>query len=199
MDASDGHPLDPRPVAERAPQVIPLRLLHPEEMFVLGQTDLFSEHRNFLTGVERAISTLRGHRSGRPVRLEVTLPVSRVDDGTADRIHRTLGRYCDDRIDYNRRERRATRFDGLSYLWVGMPIVVLGFLVVTFAAHIAGRGQGSNLVLDSGGWVLVWVGLWFPLDTLVFTPLTYSREIRALERLRAATVSVEPDPSLPAR
>ena len=80
-----------------------------------------------------------------------------------------------------------------------MPIVVLGFLIVTFAAHIAGRGQGSNLVLDSGGWVLVWVGLWFPLDTLVFTSLTYSREIRALERLRAATVSVEPDPSLPAR
>ena len=89
-------------MAERSPQVIPLRLLHPEEMFVLGQTDLFSEHRNFLTGVERAISTLRGHRSGRPVRLEVTLPVSRVDDGTADRIRRTLGRYCDDRIDYNR-------------------------------------------------------------------------------------------------
>ena len=53
-------------------------------------------------------------------------------------------------------------------------------------------------MLDSGGWVLVWVGLWFPLDTLVFTPLAYSREIRALERLRSATVTVEPDPLLPA-
>jgi hypothetical protein len=171
--------------------------MHPEEMFVLGQTDLFSEHRNFLTGVEHALSTLRGHRSGRPVRLEVTLPAPQVADGTGERIHRTLGRYCDDRIAYNRRERRATRFDGLSYLWVGMPIVILGFLVVTLAAHIAGRGQGSNLVLDSGGWVLVWVGLWFPLDTLVFTPLSYSRELRALERLRSATVAVAADPLLP--
>ena len=67
MDTSDSRQLDPRAVAEHSPQVIALRLLHPEEMFVLGQTDLFSEHRNFLTGVERAISTLRGHRSGRPV------------------------------------------------------------------------------------------------------------------------------------
>jgi hypothetical protein len=29
----------------------------------------------------------------------------------------------------------------------------------------------ANLVLDSGPWV--WVSLWFPLDTLLFTPLPY--------------------------
>ena len=32
-------------------QVIELRLNHAEEMFALAQTDLFSEYRNYLTGV----------------------------------------------------------------------------------------------------------------------------------------------------
>ena len=177
-------------MAGRTPQVIELRLLHAGEMFALDQTDQFSEYRNFLTGVEYSISVLRGHRSRRPVQLHVTLPEAEAVEHTAERITRTLRRYCDDRISYDRRERRATRYDGLFYLWVGMPIVVLGFLVVVLAAHIAGRHQNTNLVLDSGGWVLVWVGLWYPLDTLVFTPLGYGREIRALRRLRDAEVRV---------
>jgi hypothetical protein len=179
-------------MAERPPQTIELRLARAEEMFVLDQTDLFSEFRNFLTGVEYAISVLRGHRSRRPLRLDVALPAAEADDGTARRITRTLRRYCDDRIAYNQRERRATRFDGLSALVVGMPIVIAGFLVVVFGAHVAGRHQNANLVIDSGGWVLVWVGMWFPLDTLVFSPLAYGREIRALRRLRTADIVVRP-------
>jgi len=51
-------------------------------------------------------------------------------------------------------------------------------------------------VVDSAGWVLVWVGLWFPLDTLLFTPLSYGRENRVLGRLRSASVVVEPHPTM---
>ena len=59
------------------------------------------------------------------------------------------------------------------------------------------RGPGNaHLVVDSGGWVLVWVGLWFPLDTLLFTPLTYGRDNRVLERLRNASIVVEPHPTM---
>ena len=170
--------------------------MHPEEMFVLGQTDLFSEYRNFLTGVESSLSMLRGHWSNRPVRLEISLPAAEIDEGTAERIGRTLVRYCGDRIAYDRRERRATRIDGLSSLWVGIPIALLGFLLVIVASRIAGRHQSSNLLLDSGGWVFVWVGLWFPLDTLLFTPLTFGREIRALRRLEGAEVAIEPLPAV---
>ncbi len=33
-----------------------------------------------------------------------------------------------------------------------------------------GPSGNTNLVLDPGGWVLVYAGLWFPLDTLLLTP-----------------------------
>jgi hypothetical protein len=173
--------------------VISLSLAGPEEMFHVQQSDLFSEYRNFMTGVDYCISVLRSRRSRHPVRLELALPPDQIGDGVRTQISRTLERYCDHRITYNQRERRAIRLDGLSSLWVGIPIVVLGFVLVIIKGSLVGRTGNPNLILDTGGWVLVWVGLWFPLDTLVFTPLAYGRENRVLERLRRADIALEPD------
>jgi hypothetical protein len=165
-------------------------------MFVLASTDLFSEYRNFMTGLEYCISVLRSRRSSAPLQLQLALPADRISEGTDERIRRTLGRYCDHRIAYNLRERRAVRFDGLFSLWVGLPIVILGFILVIIKASIVGSTGNANLVLDTGGWVLVWLGIWFPLDTLIFTPLSYGRENHALNRLRTADVLIEPHPTM---
>ena len=169
-------------------QVIELRLNRAEEMFALAQTDLFSEYRNYLTGVEYCISLLRSQRIRRPVRLQLSLPPGESDDALGDRLGVALRRYCDQRIRYNERERRAVRLGGLRSLWVGVPIVVIGYLLVIFEDRLV--GHSGNIVLDTTGWVLVWVGIWFPLDTIFFSPLGYGRENRALKHLRDAEISV---------
>lgn len=187
-----GEAAKPCIVAERSPQVISLSLTSPEEMFTLAPVDLFSEYRNFMTGLEYCISVLRSGRSHGPVRIELALPPDQASEGLDQRIARTLKRYCEHRIAYNQRERRAVRLDGVFSLWIGLPIVVLGFVVVIIKSSIVGSTGNANLILDSGGWVLVWVGLWFPLDTLLFTPLSYGRENRVLKRLRTSEIIIEP-------
>lgn len=117
-------------------QVIELRLNSAEEMFALAQTDLFSEYRNYRTGVEYCISLLRSQRLRAPVRLELSLPPSELDQGLGDRLSAALRRYCDQRISYNERERRAVRLAGVRSLWVGVPIVVLGYLLAIFAGRL---------------------------------------------------------------
>ena len=161
---------------QTGPGVIPLALTSPEEMFVLAPADLFSEFRNFMTGLEYCISVLRSGPSNGPVRVEMALPAHRISEGIEQRVRRTLKRYCEHRIEYNRRERRAVRLDGLFSLWIGLPIVVLGFVLVIIKGSIVGSSGNANLGFDSGGWVLVWVGLWFPLDTLLFTPVVRQGE-----------------------
>src|SRR5215469_15876779 len=169
-------------------QVIELRLNRAEEMFVLAQTDLFSGHHNFLTGVEYCLSLLRSRRTRPPVRLQLSLPPAEFHDGLGDRLSVALRRYCDQRISYNERERRAVRLGGLWSLVVGVPIVVIGYLLVIFEGRLV--GPTVNTVLDTTGWVLVWVGIWFPLDTFFFSPLGYGRENRALRHLRDAEIWV---------
>jgi hypothetical protein len=163
---------------------------------VRAPADLFSESRNWMTGLEYSISVLRSGRSKGPVQIKMALPAREISDGIEQRVERTLKRYCDHRISYNQRERRAVRLDGVVSLWLGFPIVVLGFILVIIKGSIVGNTGNANLILDSGGWVLVWVGLWFPLDTLLFSPLSYTRENRVLKRLRTADVVVEAQPAL---
>ena len=82
-------------------QLIELRLNRAEEMLRLGPADLFSEYRNFLTGVEYCISLLRSQPIRRPVQLQLSLPAAEFDDGLSDRLSVTLRRYCNQRISYN--------------------------------------------------------------------------------------------------
>jgi hypothetical protein len=173
-------------------QVIHVRLLHPQEMFEMGNTDLFSEYRNFRSGIEFALSELRSHRDRRPIRLEIGLPASEIDDGLTGRMRRTLHRYCNHRMQYNGRERRATRFDGFSAFRVGLPIAALGLGLTVLATRVLAGNDVASLIEDHVGWVLAWIGLWFPLDLIFFYPLAYSRENRVLALLRDAEVHIAP-------
>jgi hypothetical protein len=175
-------------------QVIRLRLAQSSEMFEMPQSDLFSEYRNFLTGVDYCISELRSRRSRAAVRLEISLPPSEIEPDLADRMGRTLRRYCEHKMSYNDRERSAVRYDGVSSLRIGLPIAAVGLAIAVFGAKIVNPTTDSGLVLDTGGWVLAWVGLWYPLDTLFFSPLGYGRENRVLRLLHGAEVVVQPHP-----
>ena len=130
-------------------QVIELRLNRAEEMFVLDQTDLFSEYRNFLTGVEYCISLLRSQPIRWPVRLQLSLPAGELVDGLGDRLSLALRRYCDQRISYNQRERSATRLGGVRSLWIGLPIVVIGYLLVIYEDSLVGH-SGNNRARHHG-------------------------------------------------
>jgi len=173
------------------PHVIEIRLHSAAEMFELAPTDLFTEYRNYLTGVEMCLSELRSRPSRRPAKVVVTLPAAEFDEHTERRLARTLQAFCDQRLAYNQRERRAVRFDGVSALRVGLPITVVGLVLTAYAAHAHDPSNGiAQNVTDHVGWVLAWVGLWYPLDVFFFYPLQYQRENRALHILRVAEVEV---------
>src|SRR5262245_31254414 len=166
-------------------------------MFEMPSSDLFSEYRNFLTGVDFCISTLRGRPSRAPVRLEISLPPSEISDGLEEQMARTLRRYCNHRISYNRRERRAVRFDGIAALRIGVPLVVVGLVITAWATHIEPDDSTERLIADHLGFVLAWVGIWFPLDELFFYGHGYGRENRVLGLLRDAQIKIGPYEPVP--
>ncbi len=169
--------------------VIEIRLNAPAEMFELAPTELFSEFRNHLTGVEMCLSNLRSHAYHRPVKVVVSLPEPELTPTTAADIARTLRRFCDQRLFYNQSERRALRFDGVTALRIGLPIAVVGLAMTAWAASMDdSTNEIARSVTDHLGWVFAWLGLWFPLDVFFFYPHQYNRESRALRQLRDAEI-----------
>jgi len=175
-------------------QVVELRLAHIHDMFEMTATDLFSEYRNFLTGVDFCISELRSRRSSKPVRLRIRLPADQLEDGLDQRVGATLRRYCDHRLRYNGRERRALRLDGATALRIGLPVTAVGLVMTVYSSHLEDE-EAWALVIDHLGWVLAWIGLWFPLDTILFYGHAYTRESRVLRLLRDADISLGPRPA----
>lgn len=73
-------------------EVIDRRLERLADMFEVPPTDPFSESYRSETGVDHCMGQLLVRTSRAPVRLEVQLPATEVDDGTAERLRRAMGR-----------------------------------------------------------------------------------------------------------
>ena len=171
-------------------EVIRLRLGRVQEMFETPEWDGASPPERFEPGVDVCISELRGRRSHAPVRLELALPAQRVEPETSTHLQQSIGRYCEDRMARNDRERRGTRRDGYAALKVGIPIALVG-LAIAVATTVANNNDDFTLP-NLAGWVLAWVGLWYPLDTILFSSVRPKRENAVLARLRAAEVAITP-------
>jgi hypothetical protein len=169
-------------------EVIRLRLGRVEDMFQTPEWDA-SSSGGFEPGIDICISELLSRRRSRsPVRLELELPAPPVEPETSTRLREAIGRYCEDRIAHNDRQRHITRRDGYAALKIGIPIALVG-LVIAVATAVAQTDTDYTLP-NLAGWVLAWVGLWYPLDTIAFGSVAPRRENTALARLQVAEVHI---------
>jgi len=171
-------------------EVIHLKLGRIEDMFQMPEWDPMASHDAFEPGIDYCVNELRSRRSRAPVRLELDLPASQRDPGTAARLRQTVARYCEDRIRRNDRERRIARRDGYAALKIGVPVALVG-LAIAVATAVA-QTQEDYTLPNLAGWVLAWVGLWYPLDTILFSSVGPKRENDILIRLQDAEVVVDP-------
>jgi hypothetical protein len=171
-------------------EVIHLKLGSLEDMFTASESDVMSSDGRFEPGIDYCISELRSRRSRLPVRLELELAESHVDPETRTRFGLALSRYCEGRIGRNNRERRIARRDAYAALKVGIPVAIVG-LAIAVATAVA-NSQDDFTLPNLAGWVLAWVGLWYPLDAILFSSLGPKRENAVLTRLQDAEVVLTP-------
>ena len=175
-----------------AADVIALDLDRAVDMFETPTVHLGSGHGTFQPGIDLCVAELEGRPTGRLVQIEVMLPESEISDGLEDRLAVTMRRYCDERSYKNTCHRRSTQRSGVRALRVGLPVTFLGLAITAIAFHIGDSDDPQTAVVDIIGWVLAWLGLWYPFDKLIFYAGDYVRENRALETLRDAPITVIP-------
>ena len=176
------------------PELIRLELARAADMFETPTVELGATFGSTVSGIDQCVAELISGKADRPVRIEVVLPATEIAPGLDDRITTSLRRYCDDHFDQNDRERRAMQRSGWRALRVGFPITVLGLLIVAIGSDMSTDDPVQD-VIDIAGWVLAWLGLWYPFDKVFFYPTDLRRENRALKSLKAATVTVTARPA----
>jgi hypothetical protein len=174
--------------------IIRLELAHATDMFETPTVELGSEFGSTISGIETAIGELTADRVTAPVQLAIVLPTTEVTSDVGEKIGVSLRRYCAEHRRHNENQVRAMKRSGWRALRIGFPITLLGLVIVTFGANVMSNSDPVQDVVDIVGWVLAWLGLWYPFDKVLFYPYDLVQQNRALQQLEAATITIEPLP-----
>jgi hypothetical protein len=180
------------PTATADRHVLRVELAHATDMFERPTLELGSTIGGFTPGVDQCIADLAGHPEEKGVLLEIALPPEEISADLPEKMKVSLGRYCSERAGYNASARSSTIRSGLRAFRIGLPVTIVGLAITAGATKIGNIDDALRAVVDILGWVLAWVGLWYPFDKILFYPLDNLRENRALATLGRAEVRVVP-------
>jgi hypothetical protein len=174
-----------------------VHLRRPDELFAVDPKALL--HDPAAARTRPAADDLLDELLSRPrtrsaPHLVVTLPAGEVTEDTARRLTAALRCWCTQRIEQAERETRVLWHEGLRSLRSGIPLFVVGLVLSTrfLATDMPAFLQdwlGNGIFL-----VLAWVGLWYPLDLLVYARQPLRHEMRVLDAMTRLPIDVRPAP-----
>lgn len=160
-----------------------------ESMFAVDHPDYFSETATVVPGVDQLMGELRPRRVDDGVRVTVELPGD-IEPGQDERLAAAIGRYCRTRIRTLDDQLRALRREGMRALVIGFVMLAAG-LALSQATSNSNLPESLRVFFGDGVFlVAAWVGIWYPLDTLIYIPGPLRRDRQVLEALRQAEVVV---------
>jgi hypothetical protein len=167
-------------------------LSHPNELFEAAASDAASGVPPGVPGIERLRDELSSGSLRAPVKLEVRLPADQATEQVERGIKRAVARYCEDGIAHAESELAAIHRDGRQTLILG-AIVLTAFLAASEAVISSGAPKDIRDFFGNGLFlVAAWVGMWYPLDTLIYSGRPYRFERRLLRAMGAMEIVVRP-------
>jgi hypothetical protein len=171
-----------------------VRLESPAAMFAPSE-DMLSPQARLRSGIDDLMLQLRARRLTKIRHVTVLLPASELQGGAGPRLAAAVRRYCELRLREIELDRRVIRRDGWAALGLGVVLFAVGLWLSSVFLAKGIPGPVKDLLGNGAFLVIAWVGLWYPLDSLVFTAQPLKREQRALVALSRARLDVVPDPT----
>ncbi|GAB4069256.1 hypothetical protein KHC28_09835 [Ancylobacter sonchi] len=179
---------------DAAPIEIDIRLRDLRNFFATPDIDPFAGESIDESGIDRLIDLVTAERRWRrrPVRLRLHVAPTPGNAELAPRLPEALARYCDTNRDYAERKLRETRREGLRTLAVGVVFLALCIGVATLISSSALDEMLVGELLSEGAIIAGWVGLWRPIEILLFDWWPYARDRVLYTRLRGLEITVLP-------
>ena len=170
-----------------------VRLATLDDLFRAPEPNLFAATGRLISGMDELITELQARRLPRGLSTTIMLEheATAVD---AARIAALIHRYCDIRLRELDGRLRSQRREQRYSLLVGLLLFVLGVGLASEFTASYWPGELKSLLGEGIFLVVAWVGLWYPIDYLVFGRRPLLRERKALQVLRTTEVTVERAP-----
>lgn len=167
-----------------------LELEEADEFFVPRPPHLASGTPALPPGIDQIRDALDSHPRRTSLDAVIVLPRAKMQPGLERDIAMAVGRYCEAGLRRADTELRLLRREGIRGLVVGIVVFAVfvslsNFVIQSHLPEDVKTFFGEGLFL-----VVAWVGLWFPIDTLLYSGRPYRREQRTLRSMRATRIEV---------
>ncbi len=170
-----------------------LELDEADQLFAARGPEVASGRPPLPSGMQQIRDELDVHALPAALATVIVLPGAAVKPGLSGNIARAVERYCEAGIARAQHEIRMLRQEGLRTLVIGLSLFI-GFVSVAEAiVHTGLPSPLRNFFGEDGLFIVVgWVGLWYPIETLLYSVRPYRQEIAVLRLVRGMQIKVCP-------
>ncbi len=179
-------------MSTRSAPELEIELGAPDELFYPRESDVEAGRPLLDAGIDQLRTELSARSLRQPVTVLITLPRAKATPEVERGIRDAVRRYCDAGIKREQTLLAAVRREGLRALGFGTAVLAIGLALSELVLR-SGLPSGIRTFLGDGLFlVAAWVGMWYPLDTLIYTGRPHHLERRLLSVLREMEIVVRP-------
>ncbi len=169
---------------------ITVALSHPNELFEPAECDVARGLPPGVSGIEQIRRELSSRSLRTPIKLVVEVPAGQATPQVERGVKQAVASYCRTGIKEAENELAAIRRDGTQTLVLG-AVLLAGFLAVSETILSSGAPKDIRDFFGNGLFlVAAWVGMWYPLDTLIYSGRPYRFERRLLRAMSSMEIVV---------
>jgi hypothetical protein len=170
-----------------------LKLNSLEHLFGETNRDPLAGPVRLRTGVETVHRQLaaKGVRYAQQSRLVLEVPASEIAPGREAQLNEAMDRYCEARIEELDLVLEETQLAGRHALWLGLGFLGVCLALSSVLATAELLPSWLNRLFSEGFVIAGWVGLWRPIELLLYDAAPYRRTRRFYEAMRTMPVALE--------
>lgn len=186
-------------ITQPDPNHIVIRLDTIRELMIAPEFNPFSERETEFMG-ESAITRLIKHlkpgwtKHQRDLHMTILLPPDQITPGLADQMKGAIQRFCKAKTEDNMMTLKNIRWKGIRALPFSFAFLAVCIAIGTFLGSglISFIPEWVGSALNEGFYIIGWVGLWDPTETLLFDPLPIKSENKILQELMKIPIDIQP-------
>jgi hypothetical protein len=164
-----------------------------DEFFAGSESNVAAGRPPLPPGIDQIREELDAHSLPGALATVIVLPRAQVKSGLAAEIGRAVERYCEMGIRKAENEIRMLRREGIKTLLIGLSLFIVFVSIAEALTRTGLPSPAKNVLSEDGLFIVVgWVGLWYPIETLLYSHRPYRQEIAVLQVIRRMQIEIRP-------
>jgi len=170
-----------------------LELGQADEFFAGSEPNVLAGRPALPPGIDQIREELDAHSLPGALATVIVLPSAQVKPGLSDDFAMAVDRYCAMGIAKAENELRLLRREGIRTLLIGLALFFAFVSIAEALVHTSLPSPVKGFLGEDGLFIVVgWVGLWYPIETLLYSPRRCHQEIAVLQVIRRMRIEIRP-------